>query len=150
MMIDLWSTTEKEASTISMIKIGVLYSCQSRMHSKLPIAALWGSGKESIWGWCYNRRTCREIQTHIINMNPNYYHSSGLMTIANKGWFTRYSTSVKFWLANKKSPSKDFCKQRFSQYYWQESFDGDSFVCQSEFDAYATVFWAILRPFAAT
>ena len=26
----------------------------------------------------------------------------------------------------------------FSQYYWQESFDGDSFVSQSRFDAYAS------------
>ena len=26
----------------------------------------------------------------------------------------------------------------FSQHYWQESFDGDSFVSQSKFDAYAT------------
>ena len=25
----------------------------------------------------------------------------------------------------------------FSQHYWQESFDGDSFVSQSRFDAYA-------------
>ena len=28
-------------------------------------------------------------------------------------------------------------RSEFTQHYWQESFDGDSFVSQSRFDAYA-------------
>ena len=38
---------------------------------------------------------------------------------------------------NTKTRSQCFSNE-FSQYYWQESFDGDSFVSQSRFDAYAT------------
>ena len=45
-----------------------------------------------------------------------------------------FSKKVHFLLL--KHASRYFSSE-FSQRYWQESFDGDSFVSQSRFDAYA-------------
>ena len=37
--------------------------------------------------------------------------------------------------------TKTRCSNEFSQHDWQESFDGDSFVSQSKFDAYAIQYY---------
>ena len=42
----------------------------------------------------------------------------------------------------------DWLEKEFSQYYWQESFDGYFFVSQSRFDIYATL--AKLRQLIST
>ena len=55
----------------------------------------------------------------------------------NVDFETRRFLCVKLMVGRQNSPIQSPSKE-LSQHYWQESFDGDSFVSQSRFDAYAS------------